>query len=186
MKVSGNEVLITGGSSGIGLALAKALAPNNKVAICGRAQDKLARAQRDVPELQAKLCDLTSRSDREELLRWTMEKLPELNVVINNAGVARKLDLCRDQLDFEAAEEQVITDLLAPIHLTLALLPHLRQPQAALVNVTTGLVYSPDASTPAYSAAKTGLHTWTQAVRYQLQAPQFAFLRYCRRSSTQK
>jgi uncharacterized oxidoreductase len=171
MRIFGNSVLITGAGSGIGLALAKTLARrNSRIAICGRDENKLEKARLEVPGLQTKRCNLTARKDLDELLRWALEVLPELNIVINNAGVARKTDLSQHHVDFEAAEEQLTTDLYAPIHLTLGFLPHLRrQPQAAIVNITTGLVYSPDASTPTYSAAKVGLHTWTQALRYQLQ-----------------
>jgi uncharacterized oxidoreductase len=170
MKVLGNTVLITGGGSGIGLALAKAFGERgNSVAICGRDESKLAEAQRKIPGLQVKRCDLTVEADREELIRWMRERLPDLNVLVNNAAIARKVDLRSDAFDFGDIDAQLATDLLAPIHLSLALLPNLRkQSESALVNVTTGLVYSPDASTPLYSAAKTGLHTWTQALRHQL------------------
>jgi uncharacterized oxidoreductase len=170
MELFGNTVLITGGGSGIGWALAHALVERgNKVIICGRSEANLGDAQRKISGLAAKRCDLTIPAEREELVEWTLEHFPDLNIVVNNAGVVRPIDLGNDSFDFDNIQKELVTDLQAPIEITLRLLPHLRrQPRAALVNVTTGQVYSPNAGTPVYSAAKVGLHAWTQAVRYQL------------------
>ena len=170
MEVFGNTLLITGGASGIGLALAQAFAQrSNKVIVCGRDATKLAAAQRAVPELEAKRCDLTVPAEREDLITWTLERFPELNMLINNAGVAHSIDLRSDTFDFDLIRQEFATNLQVPIEIALRFLPHLkRRAHAALVNVTTGQVYSPNAATPIYSAAKAGLHAWTQAVRYQL------------------
>lgn len=170
MELFGNTVLITGGGSGIGLALAEAFAElGNKVIICGRDQAKLSNAQHKVPGLTVKRCDLAVPKERQDLMDWTLQTLPDLNIVINNASVAHSLDLRSGPFDFDLVARELATDLRAPIEIALRLLPHLRQKKsAALVNVTTGQVYSPNAATPIYSAAKVGLHAWTQAVRYQL------------------
>ncbi|HEY1262719.1 MAG TPA: SDR family NAD(P)-dependent oxidoreductase [Terriglobales bacterium] len=170
MHIFGNTILITGGGSGIGLALACALVErNNRVMICGRDEAKLAAARSKMPTLETKRCDLTRRSEREELAGWTLARAPSLNVLINNAGVVRNLDLTENGFNYDDLEGELVTDLHAPIELGLRFLAHLkRQPHAALINVTTGQVYSPNAGTPVYSAAKVGLHAWTQAVRYQL------------------
>jgi uncharacterized oxidoreductase len=170
MELFGNTLLITGGASGIGLALAHAFAQrNNKVIVCGRDATKLAAAQRAVPGLEAKRCDLTVAAERDELVTWTLQRFPELNMLINNAGVVHSLDLRSDTFDFDLIRQEFAINLQVPIEITLHLLPYLkRRERAALVNVTTGQVYSPNAATPVYSAAKAGLHAWTQASRYQL------------------
>lgn len=170
MQTTGNTILITGGNAGIGLALAKAFAQkDNKVIICGRNEAELQDLQREIPNVVAKRCDLTVQADRDELIRWTLERFPDLNMVINNAGVLAETDLLSDTFDFESVQEQLTTDLYAPIELSLRFLPRLRQQSnAALVNVSSGLVYSPAASAPIYAAAKAGIHAFTQAARYQL------------------
>ena len=171
MELFGNTLLITGGASGIGLALAQAFAERgNKVIICGRDATKLAAAQRAIPELEAKRCDLTIPAERDELVTWILQHFPELNIIINNAGVVHSMDLSSDTFDFDLIRQEFVTNMQVPIELSLRFFPHLkRQERAALVNVTTGQIYSPNAATPVYAAAKAGLHTWTQAVRYQLQ-----------------
>lgn len=171
MKTFGNSILITGGGSGIGLELAEAFTRGgNRVAICGRDEGRLDDARRAVPGLLTRRCDLADKDERQALVSWALEQLPDLNIVVNNAGVAGPVDLTLDDLDVDAVEEQVLIDLSVPVDLTLRFLPHLRrQPSAALVFVSSGLVYSYDASSPAYSAAKAGLHAWAQSTRRQLE-----------------
>jgi uncharacterized oxidoreductase len=170
MQTSGNTILITGGGSGIGLELARAFARrNNRVIICGRDQNRLNAAQTETPGVEVRRCDLAAPADRAELVSWALEQFPHLNILVNNAAAVRAIDLKRNAFDFEQAQQELVIDLFAPIDLALRFLPHLRrQVSAAIVNVTTGQVYSPNATTPVYSAAKTGLHTWTDAMRYQL------------------
>jgi len=164
-----NTLLITGGASGIGLALANAFAQrNNKVIVSGRDATRLAAVQCAVPGLEAKRCDLTVSAEREELVSWTLHRFPELNMLINNAGVVHSIDLRSQTFDSDLIR-QIAVNLQVPIELALRFLPHFqRRERAALVNVTTGQVYSPNAATPVCSAAKSGLRTWTQAARYQL------------------
>jgi uncharacterized oxidoreductase len=170
MQISSNAVLITGGASGIGLSLAKAFArANNQVLVCGRDDEKLTSAQRAIPGLHTLRCDVTSAEERAKLVQWALEQVPELNVLVNNAGVMRRLDLRDSAPDLDMVAEELETDLHAPMDLSLRLLPHFqRQPVAAIVNVTTGLVNATLARAPVYCAAKVGLHAWTEDLRYQL------------------
>ena len=170
MKTSGNAILITGGASGIGLALAKAFThKGNCVMVCGRDAQQLEEAKHDLPELLVRQCDLADKNERLAFVYWALEQLPGLNVVINNAGIAGPVDLTIDELDIDTVDRQLLIDLSVPVDLSLRFLPHLRrQPFAALVFVSSGLVYSFDASSPAYSTAKAGIHVWAQSMRYQL------------------
>lgn len=170
MKTSGNVILITGGASGIGLALAKAfMRKGNRVMVCGRDAKQLEDARCTLPDLLVRQCDLADKTERLAFVDWTLDQLPALNVVINNAGIAGPVDLTGNDLDLDTVEQQLLVDLLVPVDLSLRFLPHLRgQPMAALVFVSSGLVYSFDASSPAYSAAKAGVHVWAQSMRYQL------------------
>jgi uncharacterized oxidoreductase len=139
------------------------------VIICGRNEATLAAARRTLPSVEIARCDLTNRHDREALVQRTLERFPNLNMVVNNAGILRTIDVTSASFDFAGIEQELVTDLYAPVDLTLRFLPHLRQqPAAALVNVSSGLVYSPAALAPVYAAAKAGLHAFTETVRYQL------------------
>lgn len=169
MKRSGNTVLITGGGSGIGLALARELiATGNRVVACGRDEAKLVAAAADVPGLSIVRADVADAGDREALIREIRATYPTLNVLVNNAGTVNVTDL-QTRAFLPMLEREVATNFVAPIALASELLPILTaQPEAAIVNITTGYVYVPSARTAAYSATKTALHVMTQALRYQL------------------
>ncbi len=170
MKLTGNIILITGGHEGIGLAMTKAFSKaENTVIICGRKDAELQSAKSDNDNIIIKHCDLTQQSKRDELVQWTLQNYPALNVIINNAGIFEETDLLSDSFDFGKIDKQLTIDLHAPIELCLRFLPHLRkQPDAAIVNITSGLVYAREAGAPFYGVAKAGVHAFTQTARYQL------------------
>lgn len=170
MKLTGNTILITGGNEGIGLAMTKAFTKTeNTVIICGRNDASLQSAKFCNDNIITKHCDLTRQSERDELVQWTLQNYPALNVIINNAGIFEETDLLSDSFDFGKIDKQLVVDLQAPIELCLRFLPHLRkQPDAAIVNITSGLVYAPEAGAPFYGVAKAGVHAFTQTARYQL------------------
>jgi uncharacterized oxidoreductase len=172
MQTQGNTILITGGGSGIGLALAQWFTGhNNRVIICGRDETRLNAAQQMLPDIETKRCDVSIQSDCDNLVQWTLEHFPSLNIVINNAGILNRIDVVNEAFNFTAIEQELRTNLHSPIDLTFRFLPHLRQqPSAALVNISSGLVYSPAAIAPIYAATKAGLHAFTQTIRYQLRA----------------
>ena len=171
MKTTGNTILITGGASGIGLSLAEAfLAANNTVIICGRREDKLREAQARLPQLHIRQADLTDSDQRKALAESMLKDFPELNILVNNAGIQRE---CRveapDAAETFLTENEIEPNLTAPIHLTLLLLPQLRgQKQAAVVNITSGLALVPVAVMPVYSATKAALRSFTLSLRVQL------------------
>ncbi len=170
MKMTGNTILITGGGSGIGLALAKDLIRNhNTVIICGRNPQKLQIAKQQLPELDTFVCDISDPEQRQSLFDSVKTQFPSLNVLINNAGILNVLDLTRLHPVDPRINQEVEINFLAPVNMTLTFLPLLmQQPQAAIVNVSSGLTYVPDAGTPVYSASKAALHSFTQSLRYKM------------------
>ncbi len=170
MKMTGNTVLITGGASGIDLALAEAfLAAGNAVIIAGRRQAALDAAVAAHPGLSAYVLDVEDADAIAAFAAMVAKAHPELNVLINNAGIMRAEDLTSPRGNLSDAAATVATNFLGPILMTAALLPHLRsQPMSAVINVTSGLAFVPLALTPTYSATKAALHSYTQSLRHQL------------------
>ncbi len=170
MKTTGNTVLITGGSSGIGLALASAFCrEKNTVIILGRNQEKLAQAKQLYPELHTLQADISKEQERLKLVETLQTTFPELNVLVNNAGVASFGDIQQPDDFFHNARIEIETNYLAPLHLGLLLLPQLLQRQSpAIVNITTASVYLPLTVMPGYSASKAALSNITHVLRQQL------------------
>jgi uncharacterized oxidoreductase len=170
MKMSGNTILITGGGSGIGRALAEALHKlGNQVVIAGRRREVLEETTAANPGMQSMLLDIEKRSGILPFAAEAMGKYPALNVLINNAGVMRAEKLVDPQEDLADAEAIVATNLLGPIRLTAALMAHLKkQPSAVIMNVSSGLAFVPMVMTPTYSATKAAIHSYTESLRYQL------------------
>jgi uncharacterized oxidoreductase len=171
MKKSGNTILITGGATGIGLALTEAFLKNgNEVIICGRRREKLQAAKSRFPNLHIKVCDITNKRSRLTLVEWATKRFESLNVLVNNAGIQRSVDFTRGQKDLAKAEAEVAVNLIAPIQLSALLIPHLRQQkQSAIVNISSGLAFTPLAAVPVYCATKAAIHSLSLSMRHQLQ-----------------
>jgi uncharacterized oxidoreductase len=169
MKIQSNTVLITGGASGIGFALAeKFLSAGNNVLICGRREDRLKEAKARHPELNTFACDVGDAEGRKQLFAWATRSFPALNVLVNNAGIQKRVAM-QEPPSWESLREELSINLDAPIHLTALFLPVLlKRPDAAIVNVTSGLSFSPLANVPVYSATKAALHSFTLSLRHQL------------------
>ncbi|MEN8193585.1 MAG: SDR family NAD(P)-dependent oxidoreductase [Bacteroidota bacterium] len=170
MKLLNKTVLITGGSSGIGLELSQQLLRrNNKVIICGRSKQKLLEAQKQLPELKIFQCDLSDKNQTADLADWIKEKHPELDVLINNAAIVHKTSFIEEENILEKVEQEIETNFLAPIRLIKLLYPILNKLNtSAIINITTGLIYAPRADYPFYNATKAALHSFTQTLRMQL------------------
>jgi uncharacterized oxidoreductase len=170
MKTSGNTVFITGGGSGIGLALTEALVKSgNQVVICGRRRDRLKAVQARMPGVNFRVCDVSKARSRQALVDWLLSEFRHLNVLINNAGIQRQVNFLKGPKDLREADNEVATNLMAPIHLSARLLPHLkRKKQAAIVNISSGLAFTPLAVVPVYCATKAAIHSWSLSLRYQL------------------
>ena len=169
MQTTGHTILITGGGSGIGRGLAEAFhAQGNQVIIAGRRQSVLDEVIAANPGMAGFTVDMTDAASIAALASQSIAAFPALDTVINNAGIMVNEDLVGGDT-LSIAEETVATNLLGPIRLTAALLPHLlAQPGATVLTVSSGLAFVPMAATPTYSATKAAIHSWSQSLRYQL------------------
>ncbi len=170
MQMSGNTILITGGGTGIGRGLAgELLRLGNEVIIAGRRRETLEETVAANPGMKAIVLDIEKGDGIREFAARVTTSMPRLNVLINNAGIMRVERLGTQQEDLADMEATIRTNLLGPIRLTAALLPHLlKQQAAAIVNVTSGLAFVPLAMTPTYCATKAALHSYTESLRYQM------------------
>lgn len=169
MQLMDRTILITGGSEGIGFELAKALVPNNTVIICGRSQAKLAAAKQALPRVVTMACDVTEEVQLQALAAETLATYPKLSILINNAGGRQPIDVIGDRRLVSARNADLALNFTAPVAVCQHFMQHLRaQPSAAIVNVTTGLIYLPKAAYPFYCAAKAALHSYTLSLRWAL------------------
>lgn len=170
MQQSGNTILITGGGSGIGQALAHRFHDlGNTVIIAGRRQDALDRAAEGRPNLHTLPLDVESAQGVADFVRRLIAAHPGVNVLVNNAGIMRSEELTHAR-DLADAEATIATNVLGPIRLINALIEHLaQQPDAAVVNVTSGLAFVPLVSAPTYSATKAFMHSYTVSLRHALE-----------------
>lgn len=170
MNPSGNTILITGGGSGIGAALAQRLHDaGNTVIVSGRRQAALDEAIAGRERMSGVTLDIDDPAAIEEFARAIVRDHPALNVLVNNAGIMKLEDASagRDLVDAEAT---IVTNLLGPIRLTNALVDHLAaQSGAAIVNMTSGLAFVPLVAAPTYSATKAAIHSYTVSLRHALQ-----------------
>jgi uncharacterized oxidoreductase len=172
MNSTGNTILITGGGSGIGRGLAVELHKlGNQVIIAGRRKQALDETTAANPGMKSLTVDVESPAAIRDFAQRAVTAFPKLNVLINNAGIMRPENLLAQPADLADAEAMITTNLLGPIRLTAALLPHLqKQAHATILNVSSGLAFVPLALTPTYCATKAAIHSYTQSIRHQLRA----------------
>jgi uncharacterized oxidoreductase len=168
MKLTGRTILITGGTSGIGLELAKQLiAQQNTVLITGRDAERLAETKSKLP-VHTFVCDAGNPADIQKLQRTIAAEHPSLDMLINNAGIMRNLDLNQPR-ELTDVTRELDVNLSGPVQMVQSFLPVLKaRPDALIVNVSSGLAFVPFPLSPIYSAAKAGLHAYTRCLRAQL------------------
>jgi uncharacterized oxidoreductase len=169
MKLSNNTILITGGASGIGFELASQfLALKNTVLITGRDQGRLDVAKAKLPGVHTFASDASNAIAIGALFDKVTREYPALNVLINNAGIMHEINLQTAKPSDDLCAE-IETNLNGPIRMIQRFLPHLKnQPEAAIMNVSSGLAFVPLPTSPAYCATKAGLHSFTLSLRVQL------------------
>jgi len=172
MKLENNTVLVTGGTSGIGLAFAlKLLEMGNKVIVVGRNQAKLAAVIAKHPQLKGIRADLSKVADVKKLTVEIEATYPDLNLLINSAGIMRQYNLFDENVKLEELTSEVNTNLNGTIYVTKALLPTLnQQKEAMIVNISSLLSLVSAVDSPVYSATKAGIHMYTDALREQVRA----------------
>ena len=170
MNETGNTILITGGGTGIGRGLAEAFhQAGNQVLIAGRRISVLEDTVRANPGMHFLPLDIENPDDFQRFVAEVKIEYPSLNVLINNAGIMKTENLKGGVEDLGIAEQTIAINLLGPLRLTAALLPHLlAQPKATVMTVTSGLAFLPIHPNPSYCATKAAIHSWTQSLRYQL------------------
>ena len=169
MKLTQKTILITGGTGGIGLALAAQLiATGNTVLVTGRDPEKLAAAKRTLPGVHTFQSDVSDPDAIKGLHESVLAKFPALDVLVNNAGIMRNLNFNTDR-DLLDVTREIETNLCGPVRMTQQFLPHLKsRPNALIVNVSSGLAFIPMPASPVYCATKAALHSLTQSLRVQL------------------
>lgn len=168
MKISDNKILITGGGSGIGLGLAERfIQEKNNVIICGRRADVLEEARKRLPSLLTHTCDLEIESERTALYEWIATNHPDVNVLVNNAGVQHWMQVTDNDF-FSKTKKEIEINVLAPLHLThlFVQLPSL----TTILNVTSGLAFVPMAKVPVYCGTKAFLRSFTLSLRHTLKS----------------
>lgn len=170
MKKTNNTVFISGGSAGIGLAIAKEFSANgNKVIINGRNRERLDAALKQLKNASAIQGDLSIESERVRIAGELTKNFPDVNIIVNNAGEAYTYSLATGGNAFANASKEINTNYLSVIHFTELMLPHLiGKEQAAIVNVTSIVAFVPGAVVPTYSSSKSALRSYTQSLRTSL------------------
>jgi uncharacterized oxidoreductase len=170
MELTKNTILITGGTSGFGLEFAKRLLEaGNTVIVTGRDPIKLAAAKKTLNGLQTFQSDVSKPEEIAELYEKVITQFPQLNILINNAGQMRKISLHDTSIGLSDITREIETNLMGPIRMVQAFLPHLKQMEsAAILNVTSGLALVPFPISPIYGATKSGLRSYTKSLRVQL------------------
>jgi uncharacterized oxidoreductase len=170
MKITGNTILITGGTSGIGLELAAQLVElNNTVIITGRDPAGLEDARKALPKVHTIQSDVSDPKAIPVLFQEVTKQFPALNFLINNAGIMRKINLMDGSGALADISREIETNLVGPIEMIKQFLPHLKAAKsAAIVNVSSGIAFVPFPMSPIYSASKAGVHAYTQCLRMQL------------------
>jgi uncharacterized oxidoreductase len=169
MKNSGNTILITGGATGIGFALAEQFVKlENRVIICGRRENRLKEASTKLGNIPFTICDVTDTNERVRLFGWTVKNFPSTNILVNNAGIQNNYNL-HQPVDSELVRDECETNFIAPVHLSSLFAAHLgKQKNAAIINISSGLAFTPLAFMPVYCATKAALHSFSLSLRHQL------------------
>ena len=172
MKMSGNTILITGGATGIGYSMARYFHERgNTVIICGRREDRLEKAAKELQGLHTTKCDVADSDDRKTLFQYISDNFPNINILINNAGIQRDIDLTKGITELSGGEDEIRINFEAPIYLSALFTPLLcGKDNAVIVNVSSGLAFMVERAIdmPIYCATKAGLHAFSIAQRKQL------------------
>ena len=168
MNLSNNKILITGGATGIGLGLTERfIRENNTVIICGRREAVLNEIFERFPSVITRVCDISSEEERIELFSWIEKNHPDVNVLVNNAGIQNWMNIT-DEGFYEKANDEISINIAAPIHLTKLFLT--LKSLNTIMNVTSGLAFVPFSKVPVYCGTKAFMRSFTLSLRHQLKS----------------
>ena len=172
MKLSGCTALITGGATGIGYALAeKFVEAGSGVIVCGRRRSKLQAAKRRLTSIHITRCDVAVEAERKRLFKWITTGFPDINILVNNAGIQRKVDFTSPRISYpmRTKDDEVTVNFASQIRLCALFTPVLLKKEiAAILNISSGLAFVPIATMPIYCATKAAIHSFTISLRHQL------------------
>lgn len=165
MNHTRQTVLITGGATGIGFAIAEKFhAAGNRVILVGRSVTALSRAASVLPGADIYPADVSIAQDREELV----SRFPDISILVNNAGIQINKPIVRSSS--QEIEQEINVNLIAPVQLSRAFLPLLvEKPEAAIINISSGLALVPKEAAAVYCASKAALHSFSKTLRWQLE-----------------
>lgn len=171
MDLKKSTILITGGTSGIGLEFVKQLTEiGATVIVTGRKQDALDETKKQFPNVHTFQSDVSNPKNIKDLFDTVTTLFPDLNIIINNAGMMRLIDLQDQSMDLENINREIATNLTGTIQMVHQFLPHLiAQKSAGIVNVSSGIAFMSYSAAPIYSATKAGVRAYTQSLRLQLE-----------------
>jgi uncharacterized oxidoreductase len=139
------------------------------VIVCGRREKRLNEAKEKIPALYTRKCDVTQEADREALFDWISTEFKRLNMLVNNAGIQKMVDFTTGADGLFSEGDEIAINLTAPIHMAALFAPFLmKQKEAAILNVSSGLGFVPIAAMPVYCATKAAMHSFSVSLRYQL------------------
>ncbi|HEY1407059.1 MAG TPA: SDR family oxidoreductase [Spirochaetota bacterium] len=169
MQTTGNTIIITGGTSGIGLGFAELfMRLGNTVIVCGRREDRLDAIRERHPEIITQVCDVTITDHRKAFSEWVIENHPSANILLNNAGIQLATDLTHPA-ELDKVWREIETNLVAPVHFSSLFAQHfMKYETSAIINISSGLAFAPLAFMPIYCATKAAVHSFTLSLRHQL------------------
>lgn len=170
MRLSGNKILITGATSGIGKALAEKFCQlDNQIIAVGRDEIRLEELARFDNRITSFKCDITSQSELDQLVDFLKQEHKDLNVLINNAGIQYDCNFSDKDYSIQQIENEISTNLTSPIKLISSLIPILQNnSNSAIVNVSSGLAIVPKVQSAVYCGTKAAIHIFSKSLRYQL------------------
>lgn len=170
MQLNNNTILLTGGTSGIGLELLRKFYElGNKLIVTSSNPEKLNMLHKEFPRVSTVVCDLGDPKSVRKLLEHCLNTYPEINILVNNAGIQYNYNWLNEEDGFHKISKEIRINFTSPMHLTYGMLPQLsKKKDAAIINVSSALAFHPKRSAPVYCASKAALHNASKALRYQL------------------
>ncbi len=170
MNIKNNTILLTGGTSGIGFELLRQLYDNNKIIVVSGNPSNLEKVKLEYPDIIGIICDLGKIDSVKQLIDNCLNDFHEVNILINNAAIQNNYSFLSEKEGFDKIENEIAINLISPLFLIFGLLPLLlKNNNAAIINISSGLAFSPKASAPVYGGTKAAIHNISKALRYQLE-----------------